>query len=192
MSDFEHSLDIFLSERPYEPDPRIIKPTPVTSQESTVVTRGLASHLEVIYSAVKRNADSDRALEEVFNALSNDIDRFRLQALSLSQAFEFENSGLEHSRAYTAGALAYLLRGHRAHRTGVWLRGQPAEDQLIGAYHDVMRTEQPVFEEMTTWGHQQSRANSLYWKKQLEQNRQHVFADKLRKAIDASDHHVEV
>lgn len=193
MLKFERSIDIVLNPSPALEFPSgVVSVVPIKSTESLVATRGLGTHLRIIHDkALTNGASPSRALEVVHEFISEDVEDFRLRADSIRRALEPEVE-LHGSRAYTAAAVSYLLRGSRAHKTG-WLKGRKAkEQQLIDAFKDIMGADQPTFDEYSRWAYTQSIKNGIYWRRQLEAVRQTPIISRLKEAIDESDHYLEV
>jgi hypothetical protein len=191
MSQFERSIDIALkTDSPEMPQGTIIV-VPIKSTESLVAARGLGVHLRLIHNKVSKNAGPARALDAVYEFISEDVEDFRLRADNIRRALEpeVETHG---SRAYAAAAISYLLRGSRAHKKGVWLKGKIAEEQLVDTFRDVMGTDELTFDDYSRWAYTQSIKNGIYWRRQLETIRYEPIISQLREAIDRSDHYLEV
>jgi hypothetical protein len=190
MLQFERSIDIALDTKPVAEKNGTLVVVPIKSTESLVAASGLGTYLGNLYGSVLKNSDRDhdRALKAVFDFISEDVEQFRSRAHNLQNALDPEN-GSTRRKAYTAAGISYLLRGLRSHKTGVWLKGQAAEDQLNGVFREVMEADGPMFYEYSQWAYKQSLKNGRYWRHQLESVRSIDLIQELREAIDESDHY---
>jgi len=190
MNQVRSSIDIVLYGKPLEATRRSVAVVPITRHESTIVHQGLYSYIEHKHRAVKKAAGEQRALEAVYDCVY-EVDGFRTKNRNLGSALCNERA-IEHSQAFAAAALAYLLRGSRSHRTQTWLLGKADDDQLKRYFHGIMKAEDEVFAEMVVRGRHQVASNQIFWREQLEYVRQLPIIEDLREAINTSDHLVEV
>ncbi len=192
MLEFKRSIDIALSEHPAEGDPREMVVVPITADEALVASRGLGTHLDILYKAVLKKSDSDRALLAVYDFISDKVDGFRRRSYNLSVVLDPERAQPSESRALAAAAISYLYNGSSSHRTGVWLRGKAREEQLMDTFHEVMTYNDTTYSNISKWGRKQSIRNTIHWRWQLEKIRSSEYVAQLREAIDESDRYLEV
>jgi len=188
MLQFESSLSIALSTNPPEEGSREEIVVPITSTESLVASRGLATHLHVLYRGVLKNSDHDRAMFAIYDFLSDDMDTFRRRAYKFGDILDPDKAETSDSKAKAAVAISYLQRGQRAHKTGVWLKGKANDEQLVQTYREVLSHDDLTFFEHRDWGYKQSVRNTIYWRQQLEKIRENAYVAELRQTIDESDH----
>ncbi|MGH7156841.1 MAG: hypothetical protein ACREGG_01900 [Candidatus Saccharimonadales bacterium] len=188
MAKFERSIDIILSEKPAETGSVESVVVPLKSDESLVAARGLARHLDVIYTSVLRNSNADRALLAVYDLLAVDIDQFRDRAHNLYKFLTPKVVENPESKSVAASAIAYLIFGKRSHSTGVWPRGKLREEYLIGDFRAIMAADKLTFHEYADWGIRQVVRNERYWRQQLEQSRSNAHVLELREAIQEADY----
>jgi len=190
MNKFEPSLDIALSTEPFDAGDIEIPVVPLTSTESLVATRGLAKHLDILYKGVAKKASKDRALLQVFNFLSKDMDAFRRRSMDIALVLNPDGPELDPSRVSAAMALAALIRGKRSHQTGVWLKGKAANRQASAMVTELLDVNRLDFFEMAKQGHREAQKNNDYWEIELQKLRSNPYIERLREAIDESDHYL--
>ena len=184
----ERSLDIALNTAAVEPDRGETIVTPLSSTESLVAARGLATHISMLYDGVRKRADENTALLEVYNFIDDKVDGFRQRAYNLSGALTTELGQLTPQRALAAAAIVYFVYGQRAHKTGVWLKGKNLEEKLVGYYHNELALDDEAFDQDLKWASQRAVKNRIYWRKQLESVRQSPLIQRIRESIEQSDH----
>lgn len=190
MEKFKSSIDIILStETPEQQEPVTV--VPITATESLVASRGLAKHIDVLYKGVVKKSNPDRALLQVFNFISDDVTKFRKQSRDIAVILNPDGPEIDMSRASAGLALSALIRGQRSHTTGVWLKGKAAERQATDIFKELNDINSLDFFELRKQGYAQSINNGIYWLQQLKTLRGNDYIERIRRAIDESDHYTE-
>jgi hypothetical protein len=185
----ERSIDIALSEQPPEPFTAEAILVPLSSTESLIAVHGLGGYIDMLYGAVRKDSNDQRALESVHELISENIEDYRIRAKNLETALNPERA-IHISRELAALSITYLMVGQKAHRTGVWLKGTAREVQLVEGFKEVMESDDLTFIERNDWAIRQTILNDRFWRQQLQSVRTHPRIIELREAIDESDHNL--
>jgi len=191
VSELESAIDIALSTEQPQANRVEISVIPLTSTESLVATRGLAKHIDKLYKAVARNANEDRALLQVFNFLSTDVQNFRRRSFDIARLLNPDGPDLDPSRAGAALAMASLIRGELCHKAHNWPKPKDTEQQTNAIVADLLDINGLDFFDLRKRHFDQARHNLIYWQYQLEDLRPNPYMVRLREAIEESDHGVD-
>ena len=188
MIQFERALDIALSVEPPAANRQEVEVTPLTSTESLVASRGLTTHIDILYKGVVKKSDANRALLQVFYFLSTDVEQFLKRSHNIARVLDPDGPEVDNSRAVAALVMAALMRGKRSHQTGVWLKGNAADKESEAMVRDLIDINRLDFFDLRKQGFRQAKNNLYYWRYCLEDVRYDPYIARLRQAIEESDH----
>ncbi len=190
MIDFERSLDIALSMEPVEANLPEISAIPLARAELLVVKRGLTKHIDILHRGVARRASEDRALVQVFNFLSDDVDRFRKRSHDVARVLDPDAPEVDDSKVVAAMAIASLKRGMQYKQDGEWPKKKKAAEELASKFIvELVDINSLDFFELRKQNHRLAESNIQYWINELKKFRISPYMDRLREAIEESDHY---
>ncbi|MEX1995279.1 MAG: hypothetical protein WD887_00680 [Candidatus Saccharimonadales bacterium] len=152
--------------------------------EDEVAMRGLWNHLNIVCSGVKkRTTNPEVPPRVVYNFLSNDLDKFRIEAHNSVAVLAKSHQ----SRAYFAPIIAHTLFGFESRQSGTWLMREQKEERLVELFREVMGMEDEPAEEYMDWARRNNIFRGRYYFGELEKIRSHPVILDLLQAIEESD-----
>jgi len=191
MPVFERSLDIALSIEAVETPLPEVAVIPLTAPELTVVKRGLDRHIGVLFKGIARRSDDEHGIRELFNFLSNDVDRFRHHSQDVADVLDPDAPEPFDTKAMAAIAIASLKKGAQYQSEGAWPKKKKTAEELGSKIiADLMDINSLDFFEQRKQYHRQAMSNLEYWINELKKVRTNPYVERLREAIDESDHYL--
>lgn len=181
MNTMVGSVEILARETLPEPHGHGFVIIPLSSGEAYIAKKGLPDRFRYYF---EKEPDEEAGLMAVYNFLSSKIDRYRSEAWNIAKTLSIEN---EFPQEYRALAVTSIMVAQNAKR-----KGWPGKRELPKVQNLMFQKARALEPERFEIARRQASAiaieNDRYWVDELTKNRSDRIAEKLKRAIEDSDH----